>query len=256
MITTNIIIPMAGRGSRFTAAGFTTPKPMLPVHGVPMIEFVIRNLAPKRPHNFTFICQREHLQVHKLDVLLRRIAPGCAIITVDTLTQGAACSVLLAAEQIDNDAPLVIANCDQYCTLDMDIFLTQLDALDGLIATMIAHDPKWSYAALRPDGLVASVVEKEVISDIATVGIYGFARGNDFCRAARQMIVKKCIVNGEYYVAPTYNDFIAAGARIGIYSVGDDVGGMFGLGTPDDLDFFLSDPRSHSIVRSTLRNVA
>jgi dTDP-glucose pyrophosphorylase len=248
----NIVIPMAGRGSRFSAAGYATPKPLLPVHGVPMIEFVIRNLAPQRPHRFTFICQREHLHAHKLDVLLHDAAPGCSIIVADALTQGAACSVLLAAEQIDDDAPLVIANCDQYCALDMDTFLAKLDTLDGLIAAMTASDPKWSYAALRPDGLVASVVEKQVISDIATVGIYGFAQGSDFCRAAREMIASKRVVNGEYYVAPTYNTLVAGGACVGIYPVGREAEGMFGLGTPDDLEFFLAHPDSHAIVGNTL----
>ena len=240
----NIVIPMAGDGRRFAEAGYPAPKPLVAVHGMPMIELVVRNLEPRQRHRIIFICKQDHLRAHGLASLLARIAPGSAVRTVPATTEGAACTVLQAADLIDNAHPLVVANCDQFVRADMTGFVRRLAALDGLIMTMRAHDPKWSYAAIGPDGLVTRVAEKEVISEAATVGVYGFARGRAFCAAARRMIAAGRRVRGEFYLAPAYNELIADGARIGTFDVGSVGDGMEGLGTPDDLQRFLRDPRS------------
>ena len=244
----NIVIPMAGLGSRFVSAGYQLPKPLIPVHGMPMVELVIRNISPAQPHHFTFICRREHEADHGLAGLLRRLVPDCTIVYAEEPTPGAACSILLASKVIERESPLVIANCDQYCTLDMNEFAEELRKLDGLIAVMEARDSKWSYVSLGLDGLVRSVVEKQVISNFATVGIYGFASGAAFCRAARRMIAAEDLVNGEYYVAPVYNYLIAEPARVGVHDVGCEGDGMFGLGTPSDLRAFLRHAESLAIV--------
>ena len=164
---------------------------------------------------------------------------------VDGITEGAACTVLLAEEVIDPDDVLVIANSDQWVDRTMDVHLAALrrDALDGLIMTMTADDPKWSFVRMD-DGRVTEVVEKVVISDEATVSIYTFARGGDFVRAAKAMIAADERVNGEFYVAPVYNQLIAAGARIGIDNVGSVGDGMYGLGIPADYEQFVSLPIS------------
>src|ERR1044072_4691935 len=122
-----IVIPMAGRGSRFADAGYTTPKPLLPIHGVPMIEVVVRNLRPSVPARFVFICQREHLAAYDFEQRLREIAPGCAIVAIDGVTEGAACTVLLAESEIDPHDVLVIANSDQWVDVDFDAHLALLD---------------------------------------------------------------------------------------------------------------------------------
>lgn len=138
----------------------------------------------------------------------------------------------------------MIANSDQYVDVDIDAYLEEmnLQQLDGLIMTMTADDPKWSFVGLDAARLVTNVVEKQVISNEATVGIYNFRRGGDFLRAADSMIEKKLLVNNEYYVAPVYNELIAEGARIGISNVGSEAAGMYGLGIPKDLELFLSLP--------------
>ncbi len=115
----NIVIPMAGRGHRFVDAGYALPKPLIPIHGAPMIRLVIANLAPKSPHRFHFLVLREHVERYDLGARLREWAPGAEIVVVDRVTDGAACTVLLAREFIDNDAPLMIANCDQYIGAEM-----------------------------------------------------------------------------------------------------------------------------------------
>ncbi len=237
-----IVIPMAGRGSRFADAGYELPKPLLPIHGVPMIELVVRNLSPSEPARFVFVCRREHLSDYGFEAGLRRAAPNCAIVPIDAVTEGAACTVLLAEPQIDPDDVLVIANSDQWVDHGMDEHLAVLrdGHLDGLILTMTADDPKWSFVELDGAERVVNVVEKEVVSDEATVGIYTFARGGDYLRAARAMIAADKRVNGEFYVAPAYNELIAEGAAIGIDNVGSDGDGMYGLGIPADYERFVA----------------
>ncbi len=238
----NIVIPMAGLGSRFAKAGYTFPKPLIPVHAVPMIEVVIKNLTPSSPHRFIFICQQEQIESYQLDTKLKHWAPGAEIITLSAVTQGAACTVLQAKLLLESDEPLMIANCDQYIDINIDDYLAVQEAqnLDGLIMTMEANDPKWSFVGFDDHGLVNRVVEKQVISDEATVGIYNFRRSREFVRAAESMIAQHKQVNGEYYVAPAYNELITEGKRVGIYSIGADRNGMYGLGTPADLEYFLS----------------
>lgn len=240
----NIVIPMAGRGSRFAQAGYTTPKPLIDIYGHPMIEYVTENVRPKREHRFIYICQQEHLEKFDLRSTLERMAPGCAVVTVDHITEGAACTVLLAEKYIDNGDELMIANSDQFVDTDIDAYLAVMEGYDGLIMTMPASDPKWSYIGYTEDGYVTLVREKEVISDQATVGIYNYKRGSDFVNYARQMIAKDIRVNGEFYVAPVYNEMIEAGKKVVYCNVGNK---MYGLGIPEDLKIFMETPLSKTV---------
>jgi len=237
----NIVLPIAGRGSRFLAAGYREPKPLIPVFGMPMIALVIRNLCPSCEHQFTFLVLREHLDRTAVRSVLESEAPGCLIVPVEQVTEGAACTVLLARERIDDDCPLMIANTDQFVDIDIDCYLAAGtgEGIDGLIMTFTADDPKWSYVRMNEQALVTEVAEKQVISNSATVGIYNFASGRDFVRAAQAMIDADRRVNGEFYVAPVYNELIASGARIRIHDIGREDQGMYGLGIPEDLDRFL-----------------
>ena len=237
----NIVIPMAGRGSRFADAGFLDPKPMIPVGGRPMIEWVIENIKPSREHHFIFLCLGEHLvRYPQVGEKLRELCPGCDIIPVDQVTEGAACTVLLARDLINSEAPLMIANSDQIIDLSVDDYLDTADEADadGLIMTFWADHPKWSYCRIGDNGWVTEVVEKQVVSNDATVGIYNFARGADFVRAAEQMIASNLRVNGEFYVAPTYNQLIAESGKIVVKATGKEGDGMYGMGIPDDLELF------------------
>jgi NDP-sugar pyrophosphorylase family protein len=246
----NIVIPMAGAGSRFAKNGYVDPKPLIPLHGVPMIKVVIDNLRPVEEHRFIFICQNAHIEAYGLREKLGLWAPGCVILGIDGVTEGAACTVLKAKEWIDVDAPLMIANSDQYIDVDINEYLAAMTQrqLDGIIMTMRANDPKWSFVGCDENNLVTRVVEKEVISDEATVGIYNFAHGNEFVKAAEQMIAADERVNNEFYVAPTYNNLIAAKQHIGFYNIGEDRAGMYGLGIPADLEDFLTLPLSQRAV--------
>jgi dTDP-glucose pyrophosphorylase len=241
MSALQIVVPMAGRGSRFANAGYTTPKPLIPVGGRPMIQWVIENTRPQRAHHFTFICLTEHLEKFpEVPAELKRICPGCNIVAVRAVTEGAACTVLLAKNFINSDDPLMIANSDQIVDLNIDDYLAAGDAPDvsGLIMTFWADHPKWSYCRMRADNSVSEVVEKQVVSNEATVGIYNFRQGKDFVRAAENMIAKDLRVNGEFYVAPVYNQLIGEGSKVITVKTGAERSGMYGLGIPEDLDFF------------------
>jgi dTDP-glucose pyrophosphorylase len=242
----NIVLPIAGRGSRFAVAGYAQPKPLIPVHGLPMIAAVVRNVRPRCAHRFIFVSLAEHLAHAGMREALTLAAPGSVIIPVDRVTDGAACTVLLAREHINSDEPLMLANSDQWVDIDIDDYLASMERqrADGLIMTMRADDPKWSFVGLNGKRMVTRVVEKEVISNEATVGIYNFRCGSDFVRAADQMIAKNLRVSNEFYVAPVYNELIEEGARIAIYNVGREGAGMYGLGIPSDLQLFLADPIS------------
>jgi NDP-sugar pyrophosphorylase family protein len=236
----NIVIPMAGAGSRFSKAGYSDPKPLIPVNGKPMIQAVVNNLSPVGiDHKFTFICQEQHVKDYKLDELLAKVTDKPNVITINGITEGAAVTVLKAREVIDNEDPLVIANCDQWVDANFTEFVTQLMQCDGNVMTMQANDPKWSFVEFK-DGKPSAIREKQVVSDVATVGIYGFRRGCDFVNAAQRMIDNNLRVNNEFYVAPTYNEMFDLGSNIELFHIE----GMYGIGTPEDLDYFLSLPIS------------
>lgn len=247
----NIVIPMAGAGSRFAVAGYKDPKPLIPIHGVPMIRLIIENLKPSISHRFIFICQREHVLAYGLKDKLGDWAPGCEILELDGLTKGAACTVLKAKSLINSDHPLMIANSDQYVDIAIDNYLDAMSKnyLDGLIMTMTTTDPKWSFVKLSTENLVLDVVEKKAISNEATVGIYNYKHGKDFVTAAEKMIELNQAVNGEFYVAPAYNLMIQENKKIGIFNIGAEGSGMYGLGIPSDLDLFLKLPLSLKATR-------
>ena len=245
----NIVIPMAGRGSRFAEAGYKDPKPLIPVCGKPMIQVVVENLTPQCAHRFIFICQNQHIKDYGLEQKLKSYAQNVEIIGIDGITEGQVCTVLKAKELINNDDPLMTANSDQYIDFDINDYLKDMDdrKLDGLIMTMKADDPKWSYARTDMDGLVTETAEKKVISTDATVGIFNFRRGKDLVRAAERMIADNIRANNEFYTCPCYNYLIQEGHKIGVYGIGEEYNGMYGLGIPKDLEFFLKHPVSEKV---------
>jgi HAD superfamily hydrolase (TIGR01509 family) len=238
-----VLIPMAGAGSRFSKVGYTFPKPLIEVKGKPMIQVVVENLNIDAQH--VFIVQKEHYEKYHLKTLLNLISPGCEIVQVDKLTEGAACTTLLAKECINGDFPLLIANSDQFIEWDSNEFMYSMgsDSIDGGILSFRSTHPKWSFAKLDENGYVERIAEKEPISDIATVGIYYWSKGSDYVKYAEEMIAKNVRVNNEFYVAPVYNEAILDGKKIKTF----DVKSMWGIGTPEDLKIFLENKISDSI---------
>lgn len=231
----NVLIPMAGAGSRFEQAGYTFPKPLIDVNGKPMIQRVVENINIDATH--IFIVQKSHYEKYSLQHTLNLISPGCKIVQVDGVTEGAACTTLLAKEYINNDEPLVLANSDQYVDWDSSQYMysCMTDDIDGSILTFNSTHPKWSYAKTNDQDFVTEVAEKKPISENATVGIYFWKKGKDYVECAESMINKNIRVNNEFYVCPVYNEAILRNAKIKTFHIEK----MWGLGTPEDLDTFL-----------------
>lgn len=227
----NVVIPMAGEGSRFKTAGYTIPKPFIPVHGKPMYKWVLDNVTGHWPLVFHLMVRKEHVSYYK------DVPENVHLHVVDRLTEGAACTVLLVKELISTADPLLIVNSDQWLDWDVDRFLDAAlnSSFAGTISTFyqpVVTDLRWSYAAVDCDGLVSRVAEKEFIGPHATTGIYFWQHGADFVAAAEAMIAAGVRINGEFYVCPVYN-FAAGAKRI------MNCKRMWGLGVPADLELFL-----------------
>ncbi len=232
----NILIPMAGAGSRFREAGYIFPKPLIEIDNKPMIQWVIESL--KLEGNYIFIVQKEHQEKYNINSVLKILKPNCKIIELDHITEGAACTTLLAKKFINSSNPLIIANSDQYILWNSikSMYNFNLKKIDGGILTFEAIHPKWSYAKVDKNNMVSEVAEKKVISKNATVGVYYWKKGSDYIKYAESMIKKNIRIKNEFYVCPVYNEAIRKKKRIII----DKVKEMHGLGTPDDLNNFIS----------------
>lgn len=235
----NILIPMAGAGSRFESVGYTFPKPLIDVNGKPMIQVVIDNLNIEA--NYIYVVQKNHSEKYNLKSLLNLLTPNCKVIEVDGLTEGAACTALMAKNFIDNNNPLLIVNSDQFVEWDSNEFMYKMNETkcDGGILTFKSTHPKWSFVKKDKNGIVLEVAEKNPISDDATVGIYYWKKGSDFVKYSEFMIQKNLRVNKEFYICPVFNLAIEDSKKIRAVSISK----MWGLGTPEDLKFFLENKK-------------
>ncbi len=237
----NVVIPMAGKGSRFLKDGYKNPKPFIDVAGKPMVARVIENLHHPDAH-YILIGRSQHLQQEAELVKQLSSSYNASFIGIDTVTEGTACTVLFAREFVNNNVPLLIANSDQLVDTSVKQFIDDClqKKLDGSILTFTDDEsnPKWSFARLNDAGLVIEVQEKKAISEFATVGIYFFTQGRYFVNGAIDMIINNDRVNNEFYTCPVYNYLIKEGRKIGIYNI--TLNQMHGLGTPDDLNNYLN----------------
>jgi dTDP-glucose pyrophosphorylase len=239
MTDLNILIPMAGNGSRFIEKGYKNPKPLIDVFQKPMIEWVVSNFSSNLDIKFNFICRSEHEEKYEISKTLKRITKNnCNIVFVKDLTEGAACTTLLAESYIDNSQNLIIANSDQFVEWSFENFYHQAKNHDASILTFFSQEKKWSYAKLNENNLVEQVAEKKVISDHATVGIYFWQHGSDYVKYAKQMISKNIRVNNEFYVCPVFNEAIEDEKKISVFDI--EKTKMWGLGVPEDLEIFLT----------------
>jgi dTDP-glucose pyrophosphorylase len=237
--TFNVVVPMAGRGSRFAERGIETPKPLIDVRGKPMYACAVDGLPLDRVARLVFICLREHLEQRALaDDIARRYGRfDPAVLALDAVTEGQACTVLAARELIDNGRPLVIYNADTYCPTTLGDALDRMGPVDGVLDVFRAAGDKWSFARADDQGRVLETAEKRRISQWASTGLYYFGRGQEFVRHAEAMIAADERSNREFYVAPVYNRMIAAGMDVRINPVEE----VWSLGTLEDLERFLGE---------------
>lgn len=230
----NILIPMAGQGKRMREAGWDLPKPLILIDGKPMIQVVIENIAL----HGTYICvvNQEDIDKYEIDKHIKNINSEIKIVIQDKILEGAALSTLVAEKYIDNDEPLLIVNSDQYVSWDNSIIKKLISSgVDGCLLSFKDKDPKWSFSKLNEHNFVTAVSEKNPISDNASCGIYYWQKGSDYVKYAKSMIQKNIRTSGEFYVCPVYNEAIEDQKVITISMVDK----MYGLGTPEDLTYFL-----------------
>lgn len=227
----NILIPMAGEGTRFKNAGYTQTKPLIPVNKKPMIQQAVETL--KIAGDYIFIIKRDQ----ELNDFLLKLIPGATVIEIEGTTRGATETALYAKNNINSQDPLIIANCDQIMHWNGSQFqdLCVATDLDGMIVTYYKTSDRNSYARVDDQGLVTEIREKEVISNISLNGIHYWKRGEDFVWSAEEMLrLEDKAVNGEYYIGPTYNHLINKGSRIGIYHI--PTCQHHAVGIPEDLE--------------------
>ena len=235
----NILIPMAGRGSRFEEQGYTDKKPFIDVNGKPMIHRVIKNLGMEfdKEYMFILICLQEDFDKYDFTEFEKVIGHNSYdVVILDDVTEGAAQTVLTAKDLINDDTPLMTMNSDQLVDWDIERLFEMCEQFDGVIPCFYGEGNAWSYARTLDNGYVQEVAEKKQISNYATAGYYYWKKGSDFVKYAEQMIKDNSRTNGEFYVAPVYNWAVKDGKRVGVFMVDK----CYSLGTPEDLKEYLN----------------
>ena len=161
----NIVIPMAGIGHRFKIKGYNDIKPMIEIGNSRMIELAIKSIGVDG--NFIFIVNKSNGQSEELIQILNSIVDNPKIIEIDYLTEGPASSVLLAKDLINNNTPLLVANCDQIMEWDSNDFKNNIESTDkdGIVVTYNVLTEKNNYVKLVDDGNATLFAEKEIISE-------------------------------------------------------------------------------------------
>ena len=238
----NILIPMAGLGSRFPSHTYPMPKPLIEVNGEPMISKAIKSL--NLDGNYFFVIAKNQFSSLVKETILA-IRPSSKFIEIDYITEGPANSALLFRDQINNDEELIIANCDQIMEWNSTNFLHNVRLYDGAVVTYHTDTDKNSYARLDKSGLVVEIREKEVISNVSLNGIHYWKKGSHFVNSADKMMeLQDRAPNGEFYIGPTYNHMIRQGLQVGIYHIPNEQ--HHPVGVPDDLKKYLEHAKTKS----------
>jgi RpiB/LacA/LacB family sugar-phosphate isomerase len=228
----NLVLPIAGKAQRFIDAGYMMPKPLILAKGKHVIDWSLESVDTSEC-NLIFIVRLDHIYNFSIDKILKqKFGDDITIISVDHVTQGALETCLLAGAHIDNDTPLYIYTPDVYFGPQFNP--SCVGDADGFLLTFLANSPDHSYTDINSDGVASRVVEKEVISEHANVGLYYFKTGEMFLRYAWEAMEKKLMIKGEYYIAPIYNYMIRDGLKV----TACDTEKMHILGTPATFEFF------------------
>jgi len=224
----NILIPMAGAGSRFQQEGYTTPKPLLDILGKPMV--VQAALSLPKGDRYIFVCRDFHITEYQIDQELKKFFPDCIIVTVDHLTEGQASTCLLAKEYINNDEALMIGASDNGMIWNADKFTQMSEQADCMPFTFrnnvtVVPKPQQYGWVVTDENMNATKVSVKVpisdkpMNDHAIVGAFWFAKGKDFVEAAERMIAKNRRINNEFYVDECINEVIEAGKRVKVFEI-------------------------------------
>lgn len=248
----HLVIPMSGLGTRFRDVGVLTPKPLIPIYGIEMFKLVTLNVLLPEVTSVTYVTRREFNLNNDLREFESQIQRPINNLELDETSEGPADSVNMAIEEFGIEGPVLMVNSDQFFSPSYDLSTAISNSADGLVLTMYDQDPKWSYAEVV-DGLITRIVEKEVISQFATTGLYYFSSSELFTDSFKKMRAQDDRVNNEFYVGPSYNYAIADGKKIDNACLGQHGEAFWGIGTPGDLEIFMGLDSSLQMVDDTVR---
>ena len=230
----NLLLPIAGKAQRFIDAGYTMPKPLILARNKHVIDWALESIDTS-DCNLIFLVRVDHIYNFSIDKILKqKFGDDITILKVNTVTRGALETCTLAREHIDNELPLIIYTPDVHFGPTFNPNSISTDS-DGFLLTFTANSPDHSYSEYGQDGMVTNVVEKEVISKEANVGLYHFGTGKMFLKYADEVIKNNMLVKNEFYIAPMYNLMIRDGLKVTAANTEK----MHVLGTPHQFEFFV-----------------
>lgn len=224
-----LVIPLAGRGTRYSNVGYTTPKPLIEVVGKPMLYHAFQSVKNIKFSKLVFIALSEHEKLFGVRKLIQeQITENFELILLDEVTEGQLCTVLKAAPFFKENEGLLIAASDSYIESNIGSEIEHSDA-DGIISVIDLPGEQWSFAKTNESGNVIEVTEKIKISNNASTGIYYFKNAKQFELEAETILANKETTKGEYYIMPLYNKLIKKGAVIKL----SNATAMWDMGTPE-----------------------
>lgn len=239
----HIIMPMAGEGSRFKKEGWTTPKPLIELNGIPLFKHAISSVsADDISLKYSFIVRQEHIDEYKIDEGIKSFQPDANIFSVLMTTRGAVETCLIAESAIADDDAVIVMDCDlefrstKFIKIIKEILAQSVDeASGGALVSFESNEPRYSYAALDEDGFVTRTAEKEVISNHALCGAYFFSTGKRFKQVAHKLLNEPEFKKPEYYVSLLYNYLLADGEKVRLAPMEE----YYSYGTPEELKQYL-----------------
>lgn len=236
-----VVMPMAGRGSRFSNKGYQTPKPLIQVDGIPMFVRALGSLGNLEYELLVIIALKEHEAEFKVSELITKYIPTkpVKLLLIDEVTEGQLCTVLLASEYF-NHKPILVMASDTLVEGSLDTDIRNLKDSKGIISVINLPGDAWSFARTNEEGIVVEVAEKVRISDYASTGLYFFSDGNDIIRFGTEMIQNNERTRGEFFVIPVYQKLI--NAKVGVKI--SEAKAMWDMGTPEALNNFIEHLRN------------
>ena len=233
-----VVLPMAGRGSRFEGSGYLRPKPLILVNGIPMFIKSLESIRGMCYSKLIVVALKEHEEMFNIGGYLSRYGiSNIVLLLLDQVTEGQLCTVLAAKEWIDTEEDLLIMGSDTIVKSNMYRDIVQkIPICQGIISVADMPGDRWSFALTDTQGKVLRVAEKQRISSYAGTGMYHFTNGRHFVRHSEQMMRNNETTRGEYYVMPLYQRMIDNGEYITISKAT----AMWDMGTPDALNKYLN----------------
>lgn len=243
MRSLHIIMPMAGEGSRFAKAGWTTPKPLIELNGQPLFKHAISSVAAEGIQmKYSFIVRQEHIDNYAIDKGIRSFLPEANIFSVLKTTRGAVETCLMAESAIADEDAIIVMDCDlefrskEFLKIIKSILSEPVEKSDGgALVSFESDQPRYSYAELGEDGLVKRTAEKEVISNHALCGAYFFSTGKEFKQIAHRLLDELEFKKPEYYVSLLYNYMLERGEKVYLAPMEE----YYSYGTPEELKRYL-----------------